>query len=248
MPQATPLILKKIYKTLVKIFGPQYWWPATTKFEVIVGAILTQNTNWGNVEKVLKNLKMEKILSARGLYSIPIEKLAQLIRPAGYFNIKAKRLKNFMEFFFREYDGNFKKMQSEPTEVLRPKLLSVNGIGHETADSILLYALDKPVFVIDAYTKRIFSRHNLTLKDADYHEIQEFFMRHLPNDVKQFNEFHALIVRLGKDYCRTKARCEECPLKDIQYSLIYKCHRCHRFLPFKKERISFKEGYLCLDC
>ncbi len=248
MPQTIPTTLEKIYRRLLETFGPQHWWPAQTKFEVIVGAILTQNTNWGNVEKALENLKKQKVLFPWRLYDIPTEKLAQLIRPAGYFNVKAKRLKNFMEFFFKEYGGNLKKMQSESLEVLRSKLLSVNGIGPETADSILLYALDKPVFVVDAYTKRILLRHNLAHPDADYHEIQEYFMRHFPMDVKQFNEFHALIVRLGKDYCRTKPRCEQCPLKDIAYSLTYKCRRCHRALPLKKERISFQEGYFCLNC
>ena len=213
--QSTAVILKQIYQRLFDAFGPQHWWPAQTKFEVIVGAILTQNTNWGNVEKALNNLRENNFLSARNLYSIPTNKLAQLIRPAGYFNIKAKRLKNFMEFFFKEYNGSLRTMQAQSLETLRPKLLSVNGIGPETADSILLYALGKPVFVIDAYTKRVLYRHSLSPKDVDYHTIQKLFTDHLSLDTKHFNEYHALIVRVAKDYCRTKARCEECPLKDV---------------------------------
>ena len=247
-PPSTALVLKQIYQRLLDAFGPQHWWPAQTKFEVIVGAILTQNTNWGNVEKALKNLKREKILSPQGLHSVSTEKLARLIRPAGYFNIKANRLKNFMEFFFREYDGSLKKMQADSLEVLRPKLLSVNGIGPETADSILLYALDKPVFVIDAYTKRVLYRHSLSPKDVDYHTIQKLFTDHLSLDTKYFNEYHALIVRVAKDYCRTKARCDECPLKDVSYSLIYRCHSCYRYLPRIGQRFSLKEDYLCFQC
>src|SRR3989338_3237609 len=147
MPQHNRQTFLKIYKRLLEEFGPQAWWPAQTKFEVIVGAILTQNTNWGNVERAIKNLKAKNILTPQSLKTIPLKKLAQHIRPAGYFNVKAKRLKNFMRFFFAEYNGDLKKMAREETDELRKKLLSVNGIGPETADSILLYALDKPMFV-----------------------------------------------------------------------------------------------------
>ena len=204
--------LGTIYQKLLAEFGPQHWWPAETKFEVIIGAILTQNTNWGNVEKALANLKKAGVLNPPGLKNIPTPKLARLIKPSGYFNVKAKRLKNFIEFFFEEYDGDLKKMAGESLEILRHKVLGVHGIGPETADSILLYACGQPTFVVDAYTKRIFSRHNLVANGADYQQIQTLFMGHLPLDVELFNEYHALIVRLGKDFCRARPLCEKCPL------------------------------------
>lgn len=245
-------VLPEIYQRLFKEFGPQHWWPGETPFEVMVGAILTQNTNWGNVEKAIKNLKQQRSLSARALKNISSDRLASLIRPAGYFNVKAKRLKNFIDFFWREYDGDINRMIKESLWVLRPKLLSVNGIGPETADSILLYALDKPIFVIDAYTKRFVYRHNLTFHDADYASLQKFFMSSLREDTALFNEYHALIVHLGKDFCRTKALCERCPLKEISYSLIHKCSHCHRALPLASERRLFKKNlqktYLCQGC
>jgi len=184
-----------------------------------VGAILTQNTNWGNVEKAIKNLKQERVLSPRALKDISSSRLASLIKPAGYFNVKAKRLKNFIDFLWREYEGDLNRMRKEPLSVSRPKLLSVNGIGPETADSILLYALDKPVFVIDAYTRRFLYRHNLAPLNADYHSLQKYFMSSLKEDVALFNEYHALIVHLGKHFCRTRALCESCPLNEISYSL-----------------------------
>lgn len=207
--------LLKIYQRLFKEFGPQHWWPGQTKFEVMVGAILTQNTNWGNVEKAIKNLKQQRVLSPQALKDISPSQLASLIKPAGYFNVKTKRLKNFIEFFWREYNGDIHRMRKEPLSVLRPKLLSVNGIGPETADSILLYALDKPIFVIDAYTKRFLYRHNLAPQNADYHSLQKLFMSSLREDVTLFNEYHALIVHLGKHFCRTKALCEGCPLQPL---------------------------------
>jgi len=212
-------ILSKIYQRLFKEFGPQHWWPGETPFEVMVGAILTQNTNWGNVEKAIKNLKQERVLSPRALKDISSSRLASLIKPAGYFNVKAKRLKNFIDFLWREYEGDLNRMRKEPLSVSRPKLLSVNGIGPETADSILLYALDKPVFVIDAYTRRFLYRHNLAPLNADYHSLQKYFMSSLKEDVALFNEYHALIVHLGKHFCRTRALCESCPLNEISYSL-----------------------------
>ena len=243
--------LEKIYQRLFKHFGPQHWWPGETRIEIIVGAILTQNTNWGNVKKAIHNLKLKGKLSAQALYDIPVSELASLIRPAGYFNAKAKRLKNFIHYLFKEYDGALEKMAREPFEILRPKLLSVNGIGPETADSILLYAFAKPVFVVDAYTKRIFYRHNLSPLKADYTTHQNIFMNTLEEDAQMFNEYHALLVNLGKDFCRPRPRCEECPLRDIRYSLVYKCQKCHRALPDLKDRIPLKpppEGFLCREC
>jgi endonuclease-3 related protein len=205
--------LVSIFNLLDSSFGPQRWWPAQSRFEVMLGAILTQNTNWQNVTKAIGNLKGKKLLSPDKLRKIPLKRLAALIRPAGYYNIKSKRLKEFLKFFFKHYQGSVKKMSAVDTFVLREQLLSVNGVGPETADSILLYALDKPVFVVDAYTKRIFSRHRLIKEDADYRELQNLFMRNLKKDVKLFNEFHALLVKLGKDYClKRRPRCEICPL------------------------------------
>jgi len=206
--------LNLIYKRLYSYFGPQYWWPADEPFEVMVGAILTQNTSWLNVEKAIVNLKKERLLKPHKLYRISHKRLASLIKPAGYYNIKAKRLKSFLDFFVKHYQGNPRKMSAQDSRTLRQDLLSVNGIGPETADSILLYALAKPIFVVDAYTKRILTRHRFIPEDADYHEIQNLFMQNLKKRVKLFNEYHALLVRLGKDFClKRRPRCEICPLK-----------------------------------
>lgn len=212
-PQEKNLI--KIYRLLYKAFGPQHWWPGDTPFEVAVGAILTQNTNWGNVEKAINNLKSHKTFNAKALHKMQKKQLADLIKPAGYFNVKAKRLKEFLNFLMNHYEGSMKKMRAEDKRTLRKKLLSVNGIGPETADSILLYALEKPVFVIDAYTKRIMQRHKLAPEKATYHELQELFHENLPQKTKLYNEYHALFVKLGKDYCKTKPKCERCPLSSI---------------------------------
>jgi len=181
----------------------------------MVGAILTQNTSWANVEKAISNLKRHHRLTPVALKNASLKELASLIKPSGYFNIKAKRLKHFIEFLFKEYDGKLNSMAQEPWETLRKKLLSINGIGPETADSILLYALDKPVFVVDAYTRRILSRHKLVSQDVDYEALQKAFMKSLSCDVKMFNEYHALLVRLGKEICKNPPACELCPLKDI---------------------------------
>lgn len=213
MNKGLPNVLKKTYNKLFKAFGPQHWWPGDTPFEVIVGAILTQNTAWTNVEKAIHNLKKAKLLTPGKLHDLSQDEIAKYIRPAGYFNIKAKRLKHFLNYLFDNYGGNLKKMFKKRSDALRRELLSVNGIGSETADSILLYAGNHPVFVVDAYTKRIFSRHQVVTADADYHDIQELFMKNLPHDVKMFNEYHALIVKAGKDFCRTrKPLCSRCPL------------------------------------
>lgn len=206
-------ILSDVYNALYKSFGPQHWWPGDTPFEVAVGAILTQNTNWGNVEKAIANIKRVGALHPQKLHDMPHEQLAELIRPAGYFNVKAKRLAAFMSFFVNHYKGSMAYMKTKDTISLRPELLSVKGIGPETADSILLYALEKPVFVIDAYTKRVLSRHGIITEDAAYHETQELFHRNLPEDVRLFNEYHALFVMVGKHYCKPKPRCGDCPLE-----------------------------------
>jgi len=210
--------LKDIYNLLLKRFGPQHWWPGDTPFEVIIGAILTQNTNWTNVVKAIANLKKAKLLIPERLHAIDTARLAELIRPAGYFNIKAARLKNFLNWFFENYSGNLKNLDVVPTDRLREELLSIKGIGPETADSILLYALDRPVFVVDAYTARIAARHHLIDSGAGYDEIKELFESRLASDVKLFNEYHALLVRLGKEFCRPTPRCETCPLNQFPHN------------------------------
>lgn len=205
--------LKKTYRKLFTAFGPQHWWPGDTPFEVIVGAILTQNTAWTNVEKAIHNLKKARLLTPRKMHDLSQAELAKYIRPAGYFNIKAKRLKYFLNYLFDNYGGSLNRMFKKRTDALRRELLQVNGIGPETADSILLYAGNHPVFVVDAYTKRIFSRHQIIKADAEYHDVQEIFMKNLPHDIRMFNEYHALIVKVGKDFCRNrKALCSRCPL------------------------------------
>lgn len=207
--------LLEIYRRLYRSFGPQHWWPGETPFEISIGAILTQNTNWGNVEKAIENLKIGKALNAESIHNMKKERLTSFIRPAGYFNVKAKRLKAFISFLINEYNGNLTRMKQEDTQTLRLRLLKIHGIGPETADSILLYALEKPVFVIDAYTKRILSRHGLMKYDKSYEEFQEIFHSSLKKDMKFFNEYHALFVRLGKTYCRKKPICKGCPIEGV---------------------------------
>lgn len=207
--------LKVIYEILYKAFGPQHWWPGDTPFEIAVGAILTQNTNWGNVEKAINNLKAARSLSAKRIHEMPSIKLASLIRPTGYFNIKAKRLKAFISFLVENYQASMRKMAAEEAPALRRQLLFVNGIGPETADSILLYALGKPAFVIDAYTKRVLSRHKIMDHGKSYEEFQDLFHSSLGKDVELFNEYHALFVKVGKSYCRPEPQCKECPLNGL---------------------------------
>jgi len=208
--------LYAVYARLFARFGSQRWWPAKTPLEVAVGAVLTQNTSWRNVEKAILNLRGEKALSFRALRRLPEERLAKLIRPAGYYNIKADRLVNLLDFFGREYGGHLRKAVNTSTADLRVRLLSVKGVGPETADSILLYAFDRPVFVVDAYTRRFALRHGFIKGDEDYASVQKLFMQNLKCDVKLFNEYHALIVRLNKDFCRkNNPLCDSCPLKGI---------------------------------
>jgi endonuclease-3 related protein len=217
-----------VYAALQKHFGHQKWWPGETPFEVMVGAILTQNTAWTNVEKAILNLKRSKVLTPRAMYKIRQQALARLIRPAGYFNVKSLRLKNFTKYLVDQYGGNIGKMRKQNGTVLRKELLEVNGIGPETADSILLYALNKPFFVIDAYTKRIFSRHRILIRckhhknpahsmrllSATYEDWQKLFMAYLPQNRFLYNDFHAQIVAAAKIYCKSRVGlCLKCPLK-----------------------------------
>jgi endonuclease III related protein len=212
--QAEPsAALRAYYDALFAAYGPQHWWPGRTAFEVIVGAILTQNTSWTNVEAAIRNLRREKLLTPRAIEIVSVARLARLVRPSGYFRQKAKKLKCFVHFLRAEYGGSLTRMFRAPTGVLREKLLSVHGVGPETADSILLYAGKHAVFVVDAYTRRLLERHQLVTEADGYEEIQTLFQRSLPADAPLYNEFHALIVRTGKEYCRIRnPRCSECPL------------------------------------
>jgi endonuclease-3 related protein len=203
-----------IYDRLLIFFGEQGWWPAETPFEVMVGAILTQNTAWRNVEHAIARLKEAGVLTPQGLRRIPERRLARLIRPAGYYNVKARRLKALIAFLTREYGGDLRRMFREPRAPLREKILMVKGVGPETADSILLYAGEKPIFVIDAYTKRVLSRHGMITDGASYGAIQDLFMQNLPADVALYKEYHALFVRLAKTFCKTKPLCTGCPLEE----------------------------------
>jgi len=211
--------LMEIYRLLDEHFGPQNWWPGETTFEIVVGAILTQNTNWTNVEKAIANLKAADVLSPDKLHNMSDEDIAPLIKPAGYFNIKAARLKHFLNFLYENFDGSLDAMGAREMHSLREDLLAVKGIGPETADSILLYAFGMPVFVVDAYTARIFARHLLIEPNSDYHQIQEFFHDSLPNDVELYNQFHALIVCAGKTYCKPKPNCNDCPLNGLKHEV-----------------------------
>ena len=211
--------LSEIYRLLYDAFGPQHWWPGETSFEIVTGAILTQNTSWANVEKAIANLKSAEYLTPEALFRIDIAQLAELIRPAGYYNIKAKRLKNFVNWLYDHYDGEMSSLEHVNTDRLREELLLIKGIGRETADSILLYALGRPVFVVDAYTARIAMRHELIEPGADYEQLRQLFESNLTEDVQLFNEYHALLVRVGKEFCRPKAKCQGCPLEKLPHTL-----------------------------
>jgi endonuclease-3 related protein len=210
-----PNILTDMYRRLLSAYGPQHWWPADTALEVIVGAVLTQNTSWHAVEKAVARIKDRGLLSIPALHRTPVDELSHLVRPTGYFRLKARRLKNLIELLIVEYSGDLEQMGKLPTVQLRDKLLAVNGIGPETADSILLYAFRRPVFVVDAYTLRVVSRHHLILPKAAYGELQGLFTAHLPPDEAVFNEFHALLVQVGKRHCRRTPSCPGCPLEPL---------------------------------
>lgn len=207
---------REAYQRLFEYYGEQGWWPAETALEVVVGAVLTQNTNWSNVDKALTNLKCQGLLDFEALLSLEETQLAQLIKPSGYYNLKAKRLKNLMVMISEMYEGKLGLLMQDDLYSARENLLSVKGIGPETADCILLYVCKKPVFVVDAYTYRVFSRHNLLEEETDYETIQETFMENLEHETHIFNEYHALIVQLGKDFCKKSTpQCEGCPLQGL---------------------------------
>lgn len=211
--------LDEYYQALYQAYGPQYWWPAKTPTEVIIGAILTQNTAWRNVEKAIDNLRQADALNWNRLQALSFEKLAELIRPAGTYKVKTRRLKAFVDWLWERYGGDLEAMFATDLDTLREELLSISGIGPETADAILLYAGELPSFVVDAYTARILRRHQLIDGEAGYHEIKELFESHLPRDAQLFNEYHALLVEIGKKHCRRKARCEGCPLEGFPHEL-----------------------------
>jgi endonuclease-3 related protein len=205
--------LLTIFDTLLAAFGPRRWWPGDSPLEIMVGAVLTQNTAWRNVEKAIANMKAAGVLTFEALTGIDEAALAEIIRPAGFYRLKSRRLKGLITYFHGRYDNTLENTVGVPTPTLRAELLDVNGIGPETADSILLYALDRPVFVVDAYTKRLLGNHRLYDGDDGYHDVQAFFTENLPEDTYLFNEFHALIVRLCQEHCRKKPLCEACPLR-----------------------------------
>lgn len=208
--------LLDIYQALFDYFGPQHWWPGETPLEILVGAVLTQNTNWQNVSKAIDNLKADELLALDLLIQLPTTLLAEKIRPSGYYNLKAVRLQNLLRHIAESADSVEQYFNGRSTATLREELLSVKGIGPETADSILLYAGGKTTFVVDAYTHRILNRHGLVADECDYHELQTLFLDHLDEDVALFNEYHALIVRTGKEFCRKSTpRCDACPLKGL---------------------------------
>ncbi len=209
-------IFEKAYHLLYAHFGPQGWWPGETPFEVMVGAILTQNTSWANVQKAIASLKNGGLLSYDALSLCSADEIAPFIKSSGYYNLKAHRLRNLLEMIGTFYDGQLENFLRDDLLSARNNLLGVRGIGPETADSILLYACGYPIFVIDMYTHRVFSRHNLVMEESDYQNMQELFMDNLPNDARLFNEFHALIVRVAATYCRKKnPLCEQCPLQGL---------------------------------
>lgn len=213
--------LLQIYSLLLTRYGDQYWWPANTQFEVIVGAVLTQFIAWRNVVKAIDNLKEKNLLDVHKLYECDIELIKELIRPAGFFNRKAVILKSLVTFIVENYEGDLDRMFQTPIDTLREKLLKVKGIGPETADSILLYAGNKKIFVVDAYTVRIFTRLGFLKEDEKYHQVQEFFIKNLPKEVDLYNQYHALIVKLGSECCsRKKPKCSECVLRELcQFSV-----------------------------
>jgi endonuclease III related protein len=230
------------YRAMFRRFGPQHWWPAQSRLEVILGAYLTQNTNWSNVERAMANLRSARVASVKGIREISLSRLQQLIRPSGYFREKGKKLKAFIRYLDRRYSGSLDRMFAQPTDKLRAELLALNGVGPETADSILLYGGNHPVFVVDAYTRRILGRHGILSANTKYEEIRAAIEeaveaaqdgaltvdapgkdpRHPVSRMSRgsrselaqhYNELHALIVRVGNQFCRSTAKCEECPLR-----------------------------------
>ncbi len=206
--------LLTVYQRLLKHYGPRHWWPAQTPFEMAVGAILTQNTNWKNVEKAIDNLHAAKVLTPAAMADLARDELENLIRPSGFFRQKSERLQRFCCYLKKNYQGSLEKMLQQPLACVRQELLALKGIGPETADSILLYAGNHLSFVVDAYTGRLFTRLGQLKGDESYTQIRTLFMQHLPAEVALYNEYHALIVAHSKEHCRKRPLCSDCPLSD----------------------------------
>lgn len=206
--------LERFYRLMSGHFGPTGWWPGGSAFEIAVGAVLVQNTAWRNVEKAIATLKRRRLLSPKAILAAPVSELEEALVPAGYFRVKTARLRSFCEFLVSRYGGSMARLARTPLPELRRELLAVHGIGHETADDIILYACHQPVFVVDAYTRRILARHGLTDPDIGYEALRKYFERRLPPDVPLYQEYHGLLVMTGNRYCRRKPRCEECPLRE----------------------------------
>jgi len=212
--------LRQFYEALYRAYGPQGWWPGDSPTEIVIGAILTQNTNWRNVERAIENLRRSGLVDWTALRDVPLRKLADLIRPAGYYNVKARRLKNFVAWLWTSHGGSLEGLGRLPLGEARHQLLAVSGIGPETADSILLYALGRPTFVVDAYTRRILRRHGMIEDGADYDRVKAVCESRLPRDERLFNEYHALIVAVGKRHCRRRAQCAGCPLEGFSHDAL----------------------------
>lgn len=219
MSTRTREVLQQFYRAMHEAYGPQHWWPGETPTEVIIGAILTQNTAWRNVETAIANLQRAHALDFAVLHDMPIEDLAELIRPAGTYQVKARRLKSFVDWLYERYEGDLDRMFATSVPALREELLGVSGIGRETADAIILYAGSLPTFVVDAYTARILCRHGLIDREADYEEIKDTFESNLPADAQLFNEYHALLVQVGKLHCRPRPKCAGCPLDGFEHDV-----------------------------
>lgn len=208
--------LQQVYETLFETYGPQHWWPADTPFEVMLGAVLTQNTSWSGAEKAITELRSLTALNPLGITTLSNEEIEKAIRPSGYYRQKTDRIRTLCLYCLEKFEGDVEQMKTASTDQLREELLSLSGIGPETADSILLYALDRPVFVVDTYTIRLLSRLGLCPVDGKYHKVQDLFMYNLDRDPQQYNEYHALIVRHCKERCRKRSPvCTECPLNDV---------------------------------
>lgn len=214
-PIAMTATLREVYQRLLARYGPQHWWPAQSPLEVVVGAVLTQHTSWKNVARAIENLREAGVLEARRLYGLPREELEELIRPAGSFRVKAQRLRNVLRLLVEEYEGSLEKMFAAPLDQLRQELLAINGVGPETADSILLYAGRLPTFVVDTYTHRVLKRHGWIEPEADDQALKDHVESSLEYDPALLNELHALLVRVGNQHCRKTPRCEDCPLVEL---------------------------------
>jgi endonuclease III related protein len=206
-------ILKRHYALMRGHFGPTHWWPGDTPFEIAAGAILTQNTAWHNVEKALDNLRSAEALDPNTLLSMPVTQLETLLRPSGFFRVKTRRLQEFCAYLIERYGGDMIRLAATPLDRLRSELLAVHGIGPETADDILLYACGKPVFVVDAYTRRILSRHGLVPFSIGYEALRQVYETHLDTDLELFQDYHGQIVFTAKTFCRSRPNCAGCPLE-----------------------------------